>query len=46
MKLDAKLGELVQFMQKFVPGSDVGIFRNEQTQSTPLDPKQMFLCVS
>ena len=37
-KLGAKLGELVQLMQKFVPRSDVGIFRNERTQSTPLDP--------
>ena len=25
-------------MQKFVPRSDVKIFRNERTQSTPLDP--------
>jgi hypothetical protein len=39
MKLDAKQGELVQLMQKFVPRSDVGIFLNEHTQSTPLDPK-------
>jgi hypothetical protein len=31
MKLDAKQGELVQLMQKFVPRSDVGIFRNEHT---------------
>ena len=37
MKLDAKRGELVQLMQKFVPQSDVGIFCNECTQSTPLD---------
>ena len=29
MKLDAKYGELVQLMQKFVPRSHVGIFRNE-----------------
>jgi hypothetical protein len=33
MKLDAKQGELVQSMQKFVPRSHVGIFRNEHTQS-------------
>ena len=32
----AKLG------QKFVPRSRVGIFRNERTRSTPLDPKLMF----
>ena len=38
-KLDAKHNELVQ---KFMPRSRVGIFRNERTQSTPLDPKLMF----
>ena len=42
MKLGAKRGELVQLMQKFVPRSHVGIFRNECTQSTPLDPKLTF----
>ena len=31
MKLGAKWGELVQLMQKFMPQSDVGIFRNERT---------------
>jgi len=31
MKLDAKQGELEQLMQKFVPRSHVGIFRNEHT---------------
>src|SRR4026208_1117463 len=46
MKLSAKRGELVQLMQKFVPRSHVGIFRNECTQSTPMDPKLMFWCVS
>ena len=35
-KLGAKRAELVQ---KFVPRSRIGIFRNERTQSTPLDPK-------
>ena len=34
------------FLQKFVPRSRVGIFRNERTRSTPLDPKLMFCCVS
>ena len=34
------------FLQKFVPRSCVGIFRNERTRSTPLDPKLMFWCVS
>ena len=42
-KLGAKRAELVQ---KFVPRSRVGIFRNERTRSTPLDPKQMFWYVS
>ena len=42
MKLDAKQGELVQLMNKLVPQNHVGIFRNERTQSTPLDPKLMF----
>ena len=46
MKLGAKRGELVQLMQKFVPRSDVGIFRNERTKSTPLDPKVMIRSVS
>ena len=40
-KLEAKPAELVQ---KFVPRSRVGIFRNERTRSTPLDPKLMFWC--
>ena len=35
-ELGAKRAELVQ---KFVPRSRIGIFRNERTQSTPLDPK-------
>src|SRR6185503_507063 len=42
-KLGAKRSKLVQ---KFVPRSRVGIFRNERTRSTPLDPKLMFWCVS
>ena len=42
-KLGAKQAEL---MQKFVPRSRIGIFRNESTRSTPLDPKLMFWCVS
>ena len=41
-KLGAKRTELVQ---KFVPQSRVGIFHNEHTQSTPLDPKLRFWCV-
>ena len=42
-ELGAKRAELVQ---KFVPRSRVGIFRNERTRSSPLDPKQMFWYVS
>ena len=42
-KLGAKRNELVQ---KFVPRSRDGIFRNERTRSTPLDPKLPFSCVS
>jgi len=41
-KLGAKWAELVQ---KFVPQSRVGIFRNESIRSTTLDPKLMFWCV-
>ena len=42
IKLGAKRAELVQ---KFVPRSRVGIFRNERIRSTPLDPKLTFWCV-
>jgi len=38
-KLETKHSEL---LQKFVPQSRVGIFRNESTRSTPWDPKLMF----
>ena len=41
-KLVAKRAELVQ---KFVPRSPIGIFYNERTRSTPLDPKLMFCCI-
>ena len=41
-KLGAKRAELVQ---KFMPRSRVGIFRNERTRSTPLDPKKTFWLV-
>ena len=40
-KLGAKCAELVQ---TFVPQSRVENFRNERTQSTPLDPKLTFWC--
>jgi hypothetical protein len=36
----------VQLLQKFVHQSRFGIFCNEHTRSTPLDPKLMFWCVS
>ena len=42
-ELSAKQAELVQ---KFVPRSCIGIFCNESTRSTPLDPKLMFWCIS
>ena len=45
-KLDAKRAKLVQLMQKFVPQSGVGIFHNERSRSTPLDPKFMFWFLS
>jgi hypothetical protein len=41
-KLGAKEAELVQ---KFVPRSRIGIFRNERTRPTLLDPKLTFWCV-
>ena len=43
VKLGAKRAELVQ---NFVPRSRIGIFHNERTRSTPLDPKLTFWCVS
>ena len=46
MKLDAKRGELVQLVQKFVPQSNFVIFRNERTWSIPLDHKIMFWYVA
>ena len=42
-KFGAERAELVQ---KFMPRSRVGIFRNECTRSTPLDPKLTFWFVS
>jgi hypothetical protein len=45
-KVNAKLAELVPLMHKFAKQSRVGIFRNERTRSTPLDPKLMFWGVS
>ena len=45
-KLVAKWDELVQLMDEFVPLSRIGIFHNERTRSTPLDPKLMVWCIS
>jgi hypothetical protein len=45
-KVDAELAELVPLSHKFAKQSYVGIFRNERTQSTPLEPKLMFWGVS
>ena len=45
-ELGAKWVELVQLMDKFVPLSRIGIFRNECTRSTPLDPKLKYWFVS
>jgi hypothetical protein len=45
MKIDAKRAEVEQLVHKFVQRSRVGIFRNERTRSTPLDPKLIFWCV-
>ena len=38
-------GKLVELVQKLVLGRRVGIFRNESTRSTPLDPKLTLWCV-
>ena len=39
-------GKLAELVQKFVPRNRVGIFPNERTRSTPLEPKLMFWFVS
>jgi len=36
---------MVQLIHKFVPQSRIGIFHNEHTRSTPLDPKCMYWCI-
>ena len=41
-KLGAKHSKLVQ---NFVPQSCVGVYHDEHTRSTPLDPKSLFCCV-
>ena len=44
-KLGAKRAEMVHLMQKFVPRSRVGIFHNERSRSSPLEPELMFSCI-
>jgi len=41
-KLEAKQANLLQLMQKFVPGCLVRVILNERSRSTLLDPKLMF----
>jgi hypothetical protein len=45
-KVDAKLAGLVPLTHKFAKRGYVGIFCNERTRSTPLDPKLMFWGIS
>jgi hypothetical protein len=45
-KVVAQRAELVLLTHKFAKRSYVGIFHNERTRSTPLDPKFMFCGVS
>jgi hypothetical protein len=45
-KLDAKLLELLPLSHKFAKESRVGVFRNESTRTTPLDPRLKFWGVS
>ena len=40
--LYAKLTKILQLMQKYVPRSRVGIFRNDRSQPTAIDPNLMF----
>jgi hypothetical protein len=46
MNFGAKWAEQVKLMHKFVQPSRVGIFCNERTRSTTLDPKLIFWGVS
>ena len=45
-ELGANWAELVQLMHKFVPLRCIGIFSNERTRPTPLDPKLKYWFVS
>jgi hypothetical protein len=42
---DANRAELGSLMHKFIKRYRIGIFRNERTRYTPLDPNLMFWCV-
>ena len=44
-KLVAKWAEVVQLLQKFVPRSSIGFFRNECTRSTPFYLILTFWCI-
>jgi hypothetical protein len=44
-KLDAELAKVMPLMHKLAKQSRVGIFCNERTRSTPMDPKLMFWSV-
>ena len=44
--LGAKRAKMEQLMQTFVPRSRAGIFRNERSRFTPLEPELRFWCVS
>ena len=45
MIVSAKRAEILQLMQKYVPRSRVGIFHNDSSQPTAIDPNLMFWCV-
>jgi hypothetical protein len=45
-KVNAKLAELVPLTHKFAKQSHFGIFGNERTRLTPLDPKLMLWVIS
>jgi hypothetical protein len=45
-KVGAQLAEHVPLTHKFAKRNSVRLFRNERTQSTPLDTKLMFWAVS
>ena len=42
----AKRAEILELMQNYMPRSRLGIFRNDRSQPTEIDPSLMFWCVS